>query len=312
MASLIGAVLAVLLLWLTHSTLGVVIGLAIGDGLLLAFVCRGHAWQPPKWQPAITQVRHGRRLVIMQLAHIGQFRVGTIVLAAFGTAVAVAEYTIASRVAEGLVILAAALTSSSLPLMGAALAQEERGGLTRVFGRSYNVGIRVVAPLTATLVLTAPIWIAILFPRYPGVGPPSAVVGLAVVIFFASSQTAALLNATHRDRAASRSAVGGLVVSVLASSAMVSLGAVGVAAGRVAGELVRLLMEAAAGRRELGIPLALLLRPWFAVTPILAGATIAVAADWQGPYLWIAAVVVLAGTAMVLRRSSLASGLPVA
>lgn len=311
-ASLIGAALAVLLLWLTHSAISVVIGLAIGDGLLLALVCRAHAWQPPKWQPAIARVRQSRRLVIMQLAHIGQFRVGTIVLAAFGSAVAVGEYAIASRVAEGLVILAAALSSSSLPMMGAAHAQDERVGLTRVFGRSYNVGIRVVAPLVATLVITAPIWIRILFPRYPGVGPASAVVGLAVMIFFASSQTTALLNATHRDRAASRSAVGGLVVSVLASSAMVSLGAAGVAAGRVAGELVRLLMEAAAGRRELGIPLALLLRPWFAVTPILAGATIAVAAGWQGPYPWIAAVVALAGTAMVLRRSSIASGVPVA
>ena len=66
-------------------------------------------------------------------------------------------------------------------------------------------------------------------------------------------QTTALLNAARRDRAASWSAVGGLSASVVASIALVSLGAVGAALGRVIGELLRLLMESTVGVRQLGI-----------------------------------------------------------
>ena len=114
----------------------------------------------------------------MQLAYIGQFRVGTIVLAAVGSAVAVAEYAIASRVAESLIILAAALTASSLPMIGAAHARNERLGLTSIFERSYSVGIRIIAPSVAVLVLAAPLWIGILFPHYPDVGTSTGIVGL--------------------------------------------------------------------------------------------------------------------------------------
>lgn len=309
-ASIAGTALAVLLVRLTDDAVGIVVGLTIGDALLLASVVDDHEWQRPNWGAGLALIRARRSLLVMQLSYIGQFRVGTMILALFGSAVAVGEYTVASRIAEGMVVLAAALTASSLPMMGAVYAREDFVGLANLFNRSYRVGLLVIAPVVGALVVVAPIWIGILFPRYPGAGPAFAIVGLAVIIFFASSQTTALLNATHRDRAASWSAVVGLITSVLGSISLVSLGGVGVALARGGGELVRLFVEATAGVRDLGIQPVLLLRPWFAVSPVLVGAAIAVTGNWQAPLVWIAAAVVLGGTLRLLvivlgERSSL-------
>jgi O-antigen/teichoic acid export membrane protein len=104
-------------------------------------------------------------LLVMQLAYIGQFRVGTVVLGAAGTAVAVAEYTVASRLAEGLVILAGALTASSLPLMGGAFAQNDTAAVRRLMSKSYRLALLVAAPPVALLAVSAPIWFWVLFPR---------------------------------------------------------------------------------------------------------------------------------------------------
>jgi O-antigen/teichoic acid export membrane protein len=236
----------------------------------------------------------------MQFAYISHFRVGTIVLGAVGTDVAVGEYAIASRVAEGLIILAAALTASSLPMIGAAHARNERLGLASIFERSYSVGIRIIAPAVAVIVLAAPLWIGILFPLYPDVGTPVGIAGVAIILYFASSQTTALLNATHHDRPASWSAVAGLAASILGSITLFPLGAVGAAWARVAGEFVRLCVEATTAVRALEIRPAQLLRPWLAVSPILVGFAIGVAGEWQSPYIWIAVLAVAGGATHLL------------
>jgi O-antigen/teichoic acid export membrane protein len=301
-AGLGGAVAGILMVWLTRSPVGAVGGMALGDGCLLALVWRLDAWKRPDWREAVGQIRHNRRLLVMQLSYIGQFRVGTIVLAAMGSAVAVAEYTIASRIAEGLVILAAALTASSLPLIGAAHARKEQAGLAAIFERSYRASLRIVAPLIAGIVIAAPAWTATFFPLYPGLGPPSAMVGLAVLIFFATSQTTALLNATHHDRAAVRSAVAGLVVSVIGSFGFGSFGAVGVAGARVVGELIRLLVEVTAAISELGMRPTSIARAWLVVSPALLGTAIVVVGHWQPLSVVVGGTLVLAG-AMRLTRS---------
>jgi O-antigen/teichoic acid export membrane protein len=299
-ASATGAVLGVLLAWVTRGAGGVVIGAAIGDGLLLAFVCGKHRWRRPDWRAAVSQVRERRRLLFMQFAYISHFRVGTIVLAAVGSDVAVGEYAIASRVAEGLIIVAAALTASSLPMIGAAHARNERLGPNSIFERSYGVGIRLIAPTVAVIVLAAPLWIAILFPQYPAVGASTAIAGFAVIAYFASSQTTALLNATHHDRPASWSAVAGLGASILGSIFLFPLGAVGVAWARVAGEFVRLCVEATAAVRNLEIRPTQLVRPWLAVSPILIGFAISVVGNWQSPFIWVAVLLVIGGTTHLL------------
>jgi O-antigen/teichoic acid export membrane protein len=269
--------------------------LTMGDGVLLWLTGRTGVWRL-SGRLGVAELTRSTRLLVIQLAHFAQFRIGTIVLAALGSTVAVGEYTIASRLTEGLIVLAMALSSSSLPLMGAAHAYNERANLTRVFERSYGVGTRMVAPLVAGLVLAAPVWVEGLFPRYPDAGPPAAVVGLAVAIFFASSQTTVLLNATHRDRTASRSAFAGLAVSVLASFLLGPFGAIGVAWARVAGELTRFAVEAAASVRDVGVRIQALAMPWIAVSPVLTGAAIAVATGWQRPFLWAAIAIVVLGS----------------
>lgn len=289
----LGAVCGIALAWLTEAAVGAVIGLVLGDVLLLVSVSRGHRWQQPDLAAATELLRSSRELLTMQLAYIGQFRVGTIILSAFGSALAVAEYSIASRVMEGLVVIAAALTASSLPLMAAAHAREERARLAGLFDRSYRLGLIIVASLAASLVVAAPVWIWALFPQYPDVGTPSAIVGLAVMIFFGSSQTTALLNATHHDRAANRSAVTGLAISALATFFLVPFGSLGVAWARVAGELARFVVEASAGIRYVGIRLLQLARPWLVTSPALVGASVAVLEQWRTPYVWIAASLVL-------------------
>jgi O-antigen/teichoic acid export membrane protein len=299
-ASAAGAVVGVLLAWLTRSAGGVVVGAAIGDGLLLAFVCGRHRWKRPDWQAAVSHARESRRLLFMQFAYISHFRIGTIVLAAVGSDVAVGEYAIASRVAEGLIIVAAALTASSLPMIGAAHARNERVGPNSIFERSYSVGIRLITPTVAIIVLAAPLWIAILFPQYPAVGASTAIAGFAVIAYFASSQTTALLNATHHDRPASWSAIAGLGASLVGSIFLFPLGAVGVSWARVAGEFVRLCVEATAAVRYLRVRPSQLIRPWIAVLPTLGALAIAVAGNWESPYIWVAVLLVIGGTAHLL------------
>ena len=299
-AGFAGTLLAIVLVWLFHSALAVVIGLAVGDAALLALVCRGHAWRWPQVRRAAVDIARNRRLVLIQLAHIGQFRLGTVVLAAFGSAVAVAEYSIASRMAEGFVVLAIALTASSLPMMGAVHAGPELDKPAAVFERSYRLGLAIVTPLVAALVISAPIWIGLLFPRYPDVGVPTAVVGLAVIIVFASSQTTAFLNATRHDAMASRSALGGLAISVLGSLAFVPFGAAGMAWARVAGEVGRLATEAAGLYRLKVSPRSILL-PWMGGLPVMAAAALAVVTQWHPTGIWIAALLGLAGTAALGR-----------
>jgi O-antigen/teichoic acid export membrane protein len=306
-AGFAGTLLAVVLVWLLDSALAVVAGLAAGEAWLLILVGRGHSWRYPQWRRAVADVARNRRLIVMQLAHIGQFRLGTVVLGAFGSAVAVAEYSIASRMLEGLVVLAVALTASSLPMMGAARGTSGPGGPAAIFERSYRVGLAIVAPLVTVLIIGAPLWIDVLFPLYPDVGLPAAVVGLAVVVVFASSQTTALLNATHHDPIASRSALNGLVISVLGSLALVPFGAAGMAGARVVGELVRLVSEVA-GLRQLEVPPRSLLLPWVGILPVLASAALAVTTSWQPPGIWIAAVLGLAGTAALSRTYLRARG----
>ncbi len=296
-ASIAGAVLAALAAWTTESAAATIIAAAVGDALPLVVVWHEHRWSRPGWRDATAVIGRCRELLLMQFAYISQFRVGTIALAAAGTPVAVGEYGIASRLAEGFIIIAGALTASSLPMIGAAHARNDSAGLAAIFERSYGAVLALLAPIVGILGLTAPIWIDVLCPRYPGVGPPFVIVGVAVMILFGSSQTTALLNATHRDRAASQSAVLGLVASSVALFWLVPLGAVGVAWARVAGELTRLVIESAAVIRDLGIRTTVVVRAWLTVAPAVAGLAVVVAWRWQTPYVWIAAAAVLAGSA---------------
>ena len=139
-ASVAGLALAVILVWLVPSPVGAVAGLTIGDVLLLALVSAGHGWRPPAWRVALAEARAHLRLMIIQLAHIAQFRVGTIILHCAG--LGGRRRRILDRVTDDgrARSVAAALTSSSLPLMGAAHTQDDRAGLSSVFDEATTPG----------------------------------------------------------------------------------------------------------------------------------------------------------------------------
>jgi O-antigen/teichoic acid export membrane protein len=291
--SAIGAGLAIAGLLLTDTAVSVAAGLAIGDILMFAALAGGlrEARRVP-FSEVSALIRRTWTLLLMNLAYVGQFRVGIVVLGALGTAVAVAEYTVASRIAEGLVILASALTASSLPMMGAAFAGADTVAVRQTMGRVYRVSLLAAAPMVAVLTLTAPVWIAILFPRYPGAAEVFIPVGLTVIVFFANSQTTALLNASHQDRIAALSATVGLLVAIIGSVWLVALGAVGVAVARLVAEIARLTIETATVARVAGYVMRSIAAAWVAIIPVLVVVVAPAVVGWSIP-------VIVLGTAIV-------------
>jgi O-antigen/teichoic acid export membrane protein len=291
--SAIGAGLAIAGLLLTDTAFSVAAGLAIGD--ILMFVALAGGLREARRVPlAEIGALVGRTwtLLLMNLAYVGQFRVGIVVLGAFGSAVAVAEYTVASRIAEGLVILASALTASSLPMMGAAFAGADTIAVRQTMGRVYRFSLLAAAPMVAILTLTAPLWIAILFPRYPGAAEVFIPVGLTVIVFFANSQTTALLNASHRDRIAALSATVGLVVAVVGSVWLVALGAIGVAVARLVAEIARLTIETATVAQVAGYVMRSIAAAWVAIIPVLLVVVAPAVVGWSIPVIVLGAAIV--------------------
>ncbi len=157
------------------------------------------------------------------------------------------------------------------------------------------------APSVAALALSAPLWIAVLFPRYPGAADVFIPVGLTVIVFFASSQTTAFLNASHRDRLAALSAIVGLIAAAIGSLGLVALGAFGVALGRLVGEGTRLAIESLAVVRVARPMLPGMARTWLVVAPAVAAIVAPLVLGWTLPVVIVGAVVVAALAAVAVR-----------
>lgn len=303
--SAIGAGLAITGLLVTDTAVSVAAGLAIGD--ILMFVALGGGLREARRVPLGeigALIRRTWTLLLMNLAYVGQFRVGIVVLGAFGSAVAVAEYTVASRIAEGLVILASALTASSLPMMGAAFASADTLAVRQTMGRVYSISLLAAAPMVAVLTLTAPLWIAILFPRYPGAADVFIPVGLTVIVFFANSQTTALLNASHRDRIAALSATVGLAVAIVGSVWLVALGAIGVAVARLVAEVARLAIETATIARVADYVIRPMAAAWVSIIPVLVVVVAPAVVGWSVPVVVVGSVIILLSSVVALARTS--------
>lgn len=223
------------------------IGLALGDLLLCAWVART-VRVPQSWnrQKLISSLREIPSLMVMQVAYVAQFRVGTIALGLTAGAMEVGNYTVAARIAEGMVILSTALTATTYPLIARAQAKGSKTDLSLQFVRAFRISLALSAPLLFLLTISARVWLPLLFPRYPEATESLGYVSLSVVLFFVSAQTTTLLNSLHDDLTASASASLGLVVSTVMSFVLgSSAGAVGVAIARLSGEGVRHLVETA-------------------------------------------------------------------
>jgi O-antigen/teichoic acid export membrane protein len=296
-------------LLITRQAVTVSAGLAVGDILVLALLAGGLRDARPAGPAQVARViRSAATLLVMQLAYIAQFRIGTVILGAFGAVVAVGEYTVASRIAEGLVILAAAITASSLPLMGAAHSRGDLAGLERTVRRSYRVALLVSAPVIAILALSAPVWVRLVFPRYPGAASVYIPIGVTVVVYFASSQTSAFLNATHRDRIAAASAVVGVLAAILGSWWLVGLGAIGVAAARLGGEILRLAIETLAMARIAELLTSSMAGAWLRVVPFLLAAALPLVTGWSIGTVALGTAVTIGWGAWIVSRGRISVG----
>jgi O-antigen/teichoic acid export membrane protein len=276
-----GMVVASIGVAVTRSPLAVVAGLAIGDIIVLAALSGGLREARRPSAGSVTRVlSESRYLLGMQIAYIGQFRIGVVILAAASTPQAVGTYAVASRMAEGLVIVAAAISASTLPLL-----RGERGGtplreIERIARRAYRFALLASTTLVAILSLAAPLWLGLLFPAYPDAALVFVPVGLTIVGYFANSQTTAYLNATHHDRQATASAVIGLLVAAAASVGLVSFAATGVAVGRLLGEVARGIIETwAVARRSTWLVGGMLLS-WLFLLPAIATIVAPALAGW--------------------------------
>jgi len=277
-ASTLGAILGVVL---THDARWFAAGLSVGDLLLLLLLSRdlpGRGWD---LGPAFHLLRAAPPLVAMQIAYIGEFRVGTLVLGVVGSAVAVGEYTVATRIAEGLAIVAAAITATAYPMMATALSRGDRALAGRIFDRTYAIALLGSALMVGGLAVLVRLWLSVLFPRYPGAGFPFALVGVAVILFFVSSQTSALLNAEHRDRVATASSQSGLLVTVIGTLVLAPSGAVGVSAARIVGEAARQLLELVAIAHSRSGSVGGAIASWFVAAPVVAIAIVAGLDQWH-------------------------------
>jgi O-antigen/teichoic acid export membrane protein len=277
----------------TGGPVGFATGLLVGEFVLFCLVSIRDRFapdfHPAHLRPALSE---SPKLMIQQLGYAGQFRFGTLVLGLIATPLAVAEYSIASRLAEGLVIVSTAINATSYPLMAKAHATGDRDGVVARFVPSYWIAVGVSVSLVCLLVFTLPIWLTLLFPKYPGAAVPFALVGIAVTLFFASGQTAALLNALHRDSAAAGAATLGLGANVAGTLMLAgSFGAIGVAVARLAGEAARMAMETLVVARADPADTARAWVAWLAFGPLILGAALSVVSGWAVSVVLLSGIV---------------------
>ena len=308
-ASVVSTVGAVLGVVLTHDARWFAAGLSVGDFLLLLLLWRdlpGRGWAIG---PALRLLRSAPPLVAMQIAYIGEFRVGTLVLGVVGSAVAVGEYTVATRIAEGLAIVAAAITATAYPMMATALSRGDQRLAGRIFDRTYAIALLGSTLMVGGLAVLVRLWLSVLFPRYPGSGFSFVLVGIAVILFFVSSQTSALLNAEHRDRVAMASSQSGLIVTIIGTLVLAPSGAVGVSAARILGEAARHLLEIIAIARSHSGSVRGAAASWFVTVPVIAMAIVAGLDQWHTALTGLAllAGVLATGCAVGLTRGRIVS-----
>lgn len=256
----------------TGSVLGVAVAVSLGDVLMFGIIFVTMRLRL-RWtrESALSALRESPALMAMQLAYIGQFRVGTLVLGVTATAQAVGDFTVAARAAEGVVILSTALIASSFPMMADARSRNARIELTARFSDAYRVSLIVSSIVLAVLTMGAPLWLPIVFPKFPGALAPFAATSIAVILFFANGQTTTLLNAVRADRIAATSAGTGLLLTTILSIPLsIGAGALGAAIARVMGELWRLLIETAWIRRLRLVGPASVLQGWIVAGPVIA------------------------------------------
>jgi O-antigen/teichoic acid export membrane protein len=166
-------------------------------------------------------------------------------------------------------------------MMATALSRGDQRLAGGIFDRTYAIALLGSTLMVGGLAVLVRLWLSIVFPRYPGAGFSFVLVGIAVILFFVSSQTSALLNAEHRDRAATASSQSGLVVTIIGTLVLAPCGAVGVSAARILGEATRHLFEIVAIARSHSGSVGGAMASWFVAVPVIAMAIVAGLDQWH-------------------------------
>jgi O-antigen/teichoic acid export membrane protein len=203
-------------------------GLPVGNAIgLLALLLITRRWVRPS-------VRVVRRATLLRFAMVAwplagtavvvllYFRINTIMLAQFVGLAAVASYAAAYKLSEAFLLVAAAVSGTTLPVLADAL----RGGPNREGVRAYQASILVslatAVPFALLVTLAGRFLLVQLFgPTYAGSAYALAILGWATVLMAVNVQTTNALVALDRERLVFGVAGVNLAVNIVANLVLI-------------------------------------------------------------------------------------------
>lgn len=226
-------------------------------------------------------VTHARQLlreslVLWLLAAIVMlyFRLDVFMLNAMRGSEAVGQYALAARIAEGMLILALAISASSFPRLASMVGAGETVRLHTTFRKVYGLSLASGAATAVALGLLLPILLPKFLPAYAEAAFLGVVLVWAVAFMFVNVQTSDLAIAMGRSTAIVRIAAMNLLVNAGLNLLLIPrYGAMGAVLATVGTEGLNSVVQGLYVRVRLGIPLPL--RAW---SLPLAGATVVAAA----------------------------------
>ncbi|MDX6593089.1 MAG: hypothetical protein QOJ13_2285 [Gaiellales bacterium] len=185
---------------------------------------------------------------LMAVSTIAYYRSGTVMLGWLGSVKDTADYTIASTIAFGLLMLPAAVATSLLPRLACETDPSERIRATRLALRSSTAGFAVLACAVGA---AAPWAIPFAYGEaFRGAVAPFVILTAAGVLIGACGIVGTLLIALHQSRVLVGQVLLALAVNLAANGALIpAFGAVGAGLATVVTEAVSLALLAVACER---------------------------------------------------------------
>jgi O-antigen/teichoic acid export membrane protein len=205
---------------------------------------------PAQRRPVVETLRATAPFALMAVATLAYYRAGTLLLAGLRPAADTANFTIASNVALGLLVLPNAITTGLLPNLSAARSAHER---VRTARRTllWTVGLSLGLLLAAALV-APPLITAVFGGRYDGAATPLYVLLAADLLIAVSGVLGTMLIANRRVRPLAVQVVLCLAVNLACGVVLVRvLGATGAAVATLLTEAVAITLLLVAVRGEL-------------------------------------------------------------
>jgi O-antigen/teichoic acid export membrane protein len=215
-----------------------------------ALVASRRLGAPTHRRPVVETLRATAPFALMTIATLAYYRAGTLLLAALRPAADTADFTIASNVALGLLVLPNAITTGLLPSLSAVRSPHERVRTARRT-LAWTIGLCLGLLLAAGLV--APLLITLVFGgRYNGAATPLFVLLAADLLIAISGVLGTMLIANRRVRPVAAQVMICLAVNLACGVVLVrAFGATGAAVATLVTEAVAVTLLLVAVRGEL-------------------------------------------------------------